>query len=97
MSHYTKMTVEAKQANEQDLIGALKTHFGDGVEVYDQAKPLKLWNGGSAKQDSGYGTAEDCHIIVRRQTVEKKRGGHCATNDLGWKRNSDGSPELRTV
>jgi hypothetical protein len=57
MSHYTKMAVEAKQANEQDLIGALKAHFGADVEVYDQAKPLSLWNGGSSKQDTGYGTA----------------------------------------
>jgi hypothetical protein len=89
MSHYTKMAVEAKQSNEQDLVGALKAHFGEDVEVYDQAKPLKLWNGGAAK-GGHYGEAEDCHIIVRRATVEKKRGTHCATNDLGWKRNADG-------
>lgn len=93
MSHFTKMTVLAKQENEQDLIGALKAHFGDGVEVYDQAKPLKLWNGGSAA-GGAYGNVKDCHIIIRKDVQNKASGRNAMTNDAGYRRNEEGTYDV---
>lgn len=92
MSHFTKMTVLAKQENEKDLIDALKAHFGNDVEVYDQAKPLKLWNGGAA--NAGYGEVKDCHIIIRKDVQNKASGRNALTNDAGYRRNNEGTYDV---
>lgn len=91
MSHYTSMEMEMQQKNEADFIAALTNHFGEGaVEVHTDPVALKVWNGSSALERNAYGTAPKCHIVVRRQAIEKALGRHCATNDLGFRRREDG-------
>ncbi len=91
MSHFVEIKVNFDQKYEKELVSALEKQFGEGtVEVHDEAKSLKLWNGQSASNESYYGKAGKCNLIIRRSTQEKKAGGYVASNDAGYERTEDG-------
>lgn len=91
MSHYTEIKVNFDQKFEKELISALEEQFGEGgVEVHNEAASLKLWNGQGTTQDTGYGKANKCHLIIRRETQSKKAGHNVLSNDAGYERTEDG-------
>lgn len=96
MSHQANVEVDDVKTNEEaHLIAGLQAVFGeDGVEVHDTPANLNLWNGQAAKGVNNWGEFSPCHIIVRRATMEKTLGHHAATNDLGYRRNQDGTYTL---
>lgn len=96
MSHQANIEVDdVKVSEEAHLIAGLKAVFGEeGVEVHDQPTDLRLYNGQVARGKTSWGEFTPCNIIVRRATMEKKLGRIAASNDLGYRRNSDGTYTL---
>jgi hypothetical protein len=77
MSHYAKLSIQAQQKFEAELLAAVKDHFGaDGVEFHEQKTDLLSWN----RTKSGL----KANIIVRRPMQERKAGHALAVNDLGY-------------
>lgn len=91
MSHYTEIKVNFDQKYEKELIAALEEHFGEGnVEVHDDAKVLKLWNGVSSAQNTDWGKTDKCNLVITRATQSKKVGHDVLSNDAGYARTEDG-------
>jgi hypothetical protein len=88
MSHYTKMSIQAQQKYEAELLAALKGHFGDtNVEHHtDKKAELRMWNGGHSGLKA--------NLVVRRKGQEAKVGHALAVNDLGYERNNEGGYDL---
>lgn len=85
MSHFTKLGVNFKQQNEQDLIKALQERFGEeGVEVSETGAELHGY-GGTIQQGI------KANIIVRAKALNK--GGRA---DMGFERTKDGGYVLHT-
>jgi hypothetical protein len=89
MSHFAKIQVNFKFAEEASLIAALELAYGKGsVTVHEQPVHPRLWGGQDSKSYTGDLHAEPCHIIVDRKAATEHGGG--LSNDLGFRRNNDG-------
>jgi hypothetical protein len=88
MSHYVKMSIQAQQRYEAELVAALKKHFGENhVESHGEKKAdLLSWNGSKSGLKA--------NIIIRRKAQEAKAGHALAVNDLGYERNKDGGYDV---
>jgi Protein of unknown function (DUF1257) len=88
MSHYARLSIQAQQKFEAELVASLQEHFGtNGVEVHEQKADLLTY----MKEKSGL----KANIIVRQATQGKKFGGRMlAVNDLGYERNTKGTYDL---
>lgn len=93
MSHFAQLKVVFQQRNETELIASLKTLYGqDGVEVHKDPKDLSTWTGARATEQTEETLhADPCHIIVRKETLAKRKGTeYTPFNDLGYRRMKDG-------
>lgn len=87
MSHYTKLSIQAQQKFESELLASLKKHFGETkVEMHEKKASLKTYAGA----DSGL----KANIIVRKQAQGEKLGRYMAVNDLGYERNTQGGYDV---
>ena len=87
MSHFTEIETEYKQDSEKELVEALETVFGKGnVEVHEKGAALMGYQGDNrslySKSSPDY--APPCEIVIRKEYVGS------ASNDIGFKRTSDG-------
>jgi hypothetical protein len=88
MSHFTSVTVDYQQKQEDCFIDALKEVFGaNNVEVSDKGLALFGYQGDdrSKKSENDPNYAPLCHIRINRKGVGS------ASNDIGYRRNEDGS------
>lgn len=86
MSHFTEIKVNFDQKYERELIAALEEHFGEGnVEVHEEGKNLKMWNGAAAGNQAG-----KCQLVITKDTQCKKAGHNVLSNDAGYQRTNDG-------
>lgn len=87
MSHFVKMTVQAQQKHEAELVEALVEHFGaDAVTVHEEAVRLKTWDGGLSTNKG--------NIVVPREAQLKKANRHVLTADVGYERNANGTYDV---
>jgi hypothetical protein len=88
MSHYVKLSIQAQQRFEAELVAALVQHFGEGKVESHGDKKVDLLN------YSGQKSGLKGNIVVRKATQGEKLGRYVLVNDLGYERNTKGGYDV---
>ena len=88
MSHYVKLSIQAQQRFEAELVAALVQHFGEGKVESHGDKKVDLLNYAGQKSNL------KANIVVRKAAQGEKLGRYVASNDLGYERNAQGGYDV---